>query len=164
MVAEIFAGISGFKAMLDIAKSFKDISDSAARQNIAIELREQILSAQETQATLIEKVRTLEAEITRFETWDTERQKYQLKNVAKGATAYVLKKHAREGEPPHWICPNCYQHRKKSILQSAGPAEKSGADMRKTAWGCAECGSSIRVQFTITPEFAEDTVDGRENG
>jgi hypothetical protein len=67
MVAEVFAGISAFKGMLDIARSFKDMNDAAARQGIAIELREQILTAQETQATLIEKISTLEAEIARFD-------------------------------------------------------------------------------------------------
>jgi hypothetical protein len=91
MVAEVFAGLAPFKGMLDIARSFKDMNDAAARQGVAIELREQILTAQETQATLIEKIRALEAEIARFDKWDIEKERYELKAISQGTVAYVLK-------------------------------------------------------------------------
>ena len=44
MVAEVYAGISAFKSMLDIVKSIKDMNDVSARQRAVIELQEKILS------------------------------------------------------------------------------------------------------------------------
>ena len=58
MVAEIYAGLSAFKAMFDMAKGLKDINDAAIRNGAVIELQEQILSAQQQQSELIERVRT----------------------------------------------------------------------------------------------------------
>ena len=118
MVGEVFGGISAFKAMLDIAKSIKDMNDTSVRQGISIELREQILAAQEAQSALIEQVGALKAEVTKFETWETEKQKYELKDLGWGALAYVLKPEARRGEPPHWVCTHCFGERKISIIQN----------------------------------------------
>ena len=57
--------------------------------------------------------------IAGFETWDAEKQRYELKPIGtQGVFAYSLKPEHENGEPPHWICPDCYQDRKKSILQT----------------------------------------------
>jgi hypothetical protein len=137
MVAEIFGGISAFKSMLDIAKSMKDMSDSAVRQDVAIKLREQILAAQEAQSALVEQVRTLKEELIRFETRETEKQKYELKDLGWGALAYMLKPETRGTEPPHWICTNCYGNRRISIIQHT--SEKHGG----MAYLCQACLSTI---------------------
>jgi hypothetical protein len=78
MVAEVLAGLGAFKTMFDMAKALKDINDAAIRNGAVIELQEQILGAQVAQAALLERVGHLEAEITRFETWETEKQRYTL--------------------------------------------------------------------------------------
>lgn len=39
VAAEVFAGIDGFKTMLDIVRSFKDMNDATIRQTIAIQLK-----------------------------------------------------------------------------------------------------------------------------
>ena len=119
MVGEVFAGISALKTAFDIAKTIKDTNDVTIRQAIAIELQEKIFSAQQAQALLIEEVNSLKAEIAGFETWDAEKQRYELKPIGtQGVFAYSLKPEHENGEPPHWICPDCYQDRKKSILQT----------------------------------------------
>lgn len=162
MVAEIFGGIGAFKASLDILKTLKDASDFTSRQGIVIKLHEQILTAQAAQLELIQEVSALKAEITRFEKWSAEAERYQLRNIAFGTTAYVLKKDSAGGEPPHWICPTCYEGRKRSILQSAGPAAEYGPDSRKFAWKCHSCGAILRAPYTVKPAFAEDTNESAE--
>jgi uncharacterized protein YlxW (UPF0749 family) len=72
MVAEVFAGLSAFKAMFDLAKGLKDISDATIRNGAIIELQEQILSAQEAQFELIEQVRDLENQVTDLKAWNAE--------------------------------------------------------------------------------------------
>jgi hypothetical protein len=117
MVGEVFAGLSAFKSMFDMAKGLKDINDAAIRNGAVIELQSQILAAQEEQATLIQKVRDLEVEVARFDEWNVEKQRYELADVGNGVMAYRIKEDAQGAEPPHSICPDCYQRREKSLLQ-----------------------------------------------
>jgi hypothetical protein len=118
MVAEVYAGLSAFKAMFDMAKGLKDINDAAIRNGAIIELQEQILSAQGQQSALIERIQALETEVAFFERWDGEKQRYELKQLGHhGVFAYLLKKSEQAIEPAHWICPDCYEKHRKSILQ-----------------------------------------------
>jgi Zn finger protein HypA/HybF involved in hydrogenase expression len=137
--------------MLDIARSFKDMNDAAARQGIAIELREQILTAQETQATLIEKISTLEVEIARFDKWDIEKERYELKAISQGTVAYVLKANTQNTEPAHWLCVNCYQNRTKAFLQYFAVLEP-----RKHTYACPACKAQIKVHYTIYPGYERE--------
>jgi len=93
MVAEIYGGISAFKAMFDLAKGLKDINDATLRNSAIIELQEKILAAQASQATLIEHVNNLEKETAQLE---TEKQRYELQEIGLGSRAYGRKRnHAR---------------------------------------------------------------------
>lgn len=117
MVAEVYAGLSAIKTAFDMAKGLKDIHDAALRNTAVIELQEKILTAQQAQASLIERISDLEKEVAAFETWSAEKQRYELKDVGLGTLAYVVKETMRGTEPPHQICASCYQRNKKSILQ-----------------------------------------------
>jgi hypothetical protein len=145
MVGELFGSLSAFKTMFDMAKALRDIHDVTTRDRAVIELQKEILSAQQQQATLIERVRDLEKEVARFETWETEKKRYELKALARGAYAYSLKAEEQGIEPPHYICTACYENCKKSILQivpsnSARMALGMGATFR-----CPLCKSEIGV-------------------
>ena len=124
---DVVTGLTSFKIMLDIAKSIKDMSDASARYAAVIELQEKILSAQEAQSTLVQRIGNLEKEIAQFETWATEKQRYALTDYGGGTFACALKPEEARGEPPHRICANCYQHERKSILQTIG--ECSGQEL-----------------------------------
>ena len=118
MVAEIYGGIGAFKAMFDLAKGLKDINDATIRNGAVIELQEKILTAQEAQSTLVERVSELEKQVADFETWEAEKKNYDLKSVARSAFAYMLKPDARGTKPPHWLCTQCFQNKKRSIMQA----------------------------------------------
>jgi hypothetical protein len=118
MVAEFAAGLSAFKTMLDLAKGLRDISDAAARNVAVIELQEKILIAQQTQSALVERVSSLEEQLAELEAWEADKQRYELKEIASGQFAYVLKPETAAGEPAHILCANCYGHNQKSILQT----------------------------------------------
>src|SRR4051812_8727548 len=70
MVAEVFASVSAFKTMFDLAKALKDINDAAIRNGAVIELQEQILAAQQAQTAAMERISELEKQSARFETWE----------------------------------------------------------------------------------------------
>ena len=151
MSGEIVLGIGLFKSALDIVKSLKDANDTATRQGIAIELGGKILAAQEQQTSLVEQINTLKAEVATFETWDADKQCYELKPLGhQGVIAYAVKPEHEGTEPSHWICPDCYQRRKKSILQVI-KRFPGGSDVRL----CQQCGWEAYVSGFWVPEHAK---------
>jgi hypothetical protein len=117
MVAEVYAGLSAFKAMFDIAKGLKDINDATVRNGAVIELQEKILAARESQSAALERIGELEKKVASFETWEAEKKRYELKDLGWNAFAYMLKPNTRSTEPPHWICTHCYGDRRVEIIQ-----------------------------------------------
>jgi len=139
MVAEVFAGLSAFKSMLDTAKALKDMNDAAIRNGAAIELTEKILAAQAAQTALLDEIRELKEKIATFETWDTEKKRYELKSLGYGAFAQMLKPDARGTAPPHWVCTNCYGQRRISPIQWGKPLKGSG----RNGYFCPACSNEI---------------------
>jgi hypothetical protein len=56
----------------------------------------------------------------------TEKARYQLREVNTGVFAYVPKQGMEQGEPFHMLCANCYERGEKSILQAT--QELSGVE------------------------------------
>lgn len=139
MVAEVYAGLSAIKTAFDIAKGLKDIHDATVRNAAVIELQEKILSAQEAQATLVDRVRELEKEVADFETWKAEKERYELKALGWNAFAYMLKPDARGSEPPHWVCANCFGQNRISVVQHTSIKRGEGI-----GFFCPACRAEIR--------------------
>lgn len=146
MVGEALAGLSAFKAMFDMAKALKDINDAAIRNGAVIELQEKILAAREAQSTLLERIHELEEKVASFEKWETEKDRYELKDVGWGGLAYMLKPDARGSKPPHLVCTNCYGNRRIEIVQTT--PTKDGLVLM-----CPAC----QAKFTAGPELYSDT-------
>jgi hypothetical protein len=120
VVAETLTGLSAFKSMFDIAKSIKNMDDAIKRNEAVADLWEQIFSAQSRYAAAVEQINELEAKLVSFEAWEAEKARYYLRDYGGGTFAYELKGAPPGAEPPHRICPTCYQDRKKGLLQSRG--------------------------------------------
>jgi hypothetical protein len=148
----ISGAVSALKAAGDAAKIMIASHDISVMREKAIELQTQILAAQQSalaaqsdQFTLLDRVRELEKQITELEAWDAEKQRYELKEIWSGATAYSLKEDTGGTEPPHWICAACYQSGKRQILQPTKILD------RLRNWTCPACKSSIPVRYDISP-------------
>ncbi|HYV32729.1 MAG TPA: hypothetical protein VEO53_16700 [Candidatus Binatia bacterium] len=113
----ISGGLAALKAARDIAEGLINLRDTAKFQGAVVELQGKILAAQSDQFALLERARELEAKLARLEAWEAEKRRYQLKDFGGSTFAYELRPEAADGEPPHRICPNCYQKGHKSILQ-----------------------------------------------
>jgi hypothetical protein len=110
---------------------------------LLIELNGLILAAQNSalttsldQAQLLERINTLEKQVASFETWETEKQRYELADYGEGTYAYRVKETMQNGEPAHRLCAGCFQKNQKSILQNVG-GFYSG---REKFW-CPSCNS-----------------------
>jgi hypothetical protein len=153
MVAEVFASLGALKTAFDIAKGLKDIDDAARRNAAVIELQEKILSAQQSQSSLIETVSNLEKEVSRLKAWDADKQRYELKALAMGVVAYALKPSMSNGEPDHYLCANCFAAGKKSYLQQHIRGQYY--DQFK----CRGCGDDLGVNKGTPPSRPADYED-----
>lgn len=115
----VISGLGAIKTALDITKTLSEARDSSKLLAVKLELQGLLLEAQDAQSTLASQKRELEEQIRQLETWGREKERYQLQEVGRGTFAYILKPEAQGSEPPHMICPNCYEHGRKSILQAA---------------------------------------------
>lgn len=141
VVAETIAGLGAIKTAFDMTKALKDINDAAIRNAAVIELQEKILSARDAQTALLDRVNLLEKEVASFEKWDTEKEEYELKEIFSRTFAYAIKESARGARPPHLICANCFEDRKKTILQRADAAHLV----------CPVCKTRIRFDQAAQP-------------
>ena len=124
-VTAIAAALTSFNTLKNIAQSMISLRDAQAFQAKILEFNGQLIDAQtkifavnEERSTLIERVRELESEITRMKDWETEKNRYQLVTPYVGCLVYALKKSMSNGQPPHYICTQCYENGKRSILQT----------------------------------------------
>lgn len=124
---------------------------SATRRNAAvIDLQEKILSAQQSQSTLIETVSELERAIVEMKRWQAEKPRYELKAIGPGIFAFALKQSMSNGEPPHYICANCCEAGRKSYLQQH--ISGSYYDQFK----CHACGDELGIDKGTPPTRYEE--------
>jgi cell division protein FtsB len=138
--------LTALKTLSDIAQTAFGLRDSAKLLEAQVEFNRQILAVQSTlaeaqkeQTTLTQTIRNLEEQITKFETWETDKQQYQMQALRSGAIVYALKPEAQSGKPLHYICARCYENRKRSPLQ---PAPRSAASIYLSIpnkYMCPEC-------------------------
>jgi hypothetical protein len=152
----VIGGISNsLNIALNISKAMIGIRDQALIQEKIVELTREIISAQQSamgavaaQTALADHIRELEQQIVNMETWEAEKQRYELTRVSpQGNFAYVQKSTVTNSDPPHAICPTCYQRGKKSILQAT-----AGMQLRYRIYMCPECNG----HFPMEGRFAAD--------
>jgi hypothetical protein len=150
-ISTISAALTSFNSLKNIAQAMIGLHDTQALQakilefnGASIDAQTNILSVNEERATLIEHVRDLEKQVADLEAWETEKQRYELTDITNGGSfAYVLKPNAQGSEPSHQICANCYQHRKKSILQNEAGSTAHAVLARPQMYFCPECNTKI---------------------
>jgi hypothetical protein len=149
----IAGAVSSLKLAQDMTKTLVSLRDFSKLNETVIELQRVILAAQSDalaaqsdQFSMLERVRDLEEEITRLKAWETEKQRYQLKEcnsgVGTGSLAYMIKPEMQGAEPVHCLCTNCYAHGKKSIMQNTGAL----APTLGRIWRCPDCNNTINIR------------------
>lgn len=157
-IAEIVTGLGGVKTALDILKALKGttqakpiLGEIAELQSALIDANHGLLAAGQTQAADADRIRALETEVARLEKWDGDKENYELKGLVDGAVAYMLKPGARGSEPPHWLCPTCFQAGQIGILQSQGRKK----DIMDAPWLCPNCKNGFAVHWSYRPQWID---------
>ena len=116
--------LSTLQSAYSLAKSIADLDEVHAVKVQIGELLTQIVSAQESalrsqerESALVRHVHELEQRIVQMETWNAEKQRYQLTDFGAGTFAYALKPGMENDEPPHRACANCFKNEHISVLQ-----------------------------------------------
>jgi hypothetical protein len=123
--ATLFVSIGAqLRAATEIAIGLGRLHTMAEVNAKAIELQGAILrlqsdafAAQAHQSAMVERINDLERELTRVKAWEETKQRYKLHQPSPGTFVYALQLQGEGCEPIHWLCANCYEEGKKSILQ-----------------------------------------------
>ena len=140
VVAETIAGLSAFKSMFDIAKAIKGMDDAIKRNEAVSDLWEQIFAAQTRYSAAVDQIKELEANLASFENWEIEKSRYELRDYGGGTFAYEFKVSPTGREPPHRICPHCYEKREKGLLTGRGLNA-----YKQTMVKCAGCDREFKL-------------------
>ncbi len=136
----------------DTAQKLIGLRDTAKFGDAIIELQAQIMSAQQgalaaqqREAAMTEEIRNLKSHVTELEAWDREKERYELAELPPGVFVYTVKEEARGGEPPHKLCANCFQQKRKSFLNSGEPTNGI------TRLHCPSCGFEDQIGHFRAP-------------
>jgi rubrerythrin len=140
--------LTGLKTAFELAKGMSDLKTMSEVQAKVIEMQQVILEAQSLamaanaeQYAVTEELRSLKEEIQKIKAWESERQRYKLRQptIYGAGVVYALRKSACQAdEPAHYICTTCYESGRKSIL-GLHFQERGGYSM----WTCPVCKTAV---------------------
>lgn len=150
--------VSSLHAALQLSKALIGVRDAALIDSKVIELRDHLIEAQSgvlqahmEQAALIQEVRDLKEKIVQLETWNKEKQRYQLVSPWSGIYVMALKESAKASDPPHLICANCYEKGRKEFLQNVETYDMRRHNLIK----CPRCSFQGEQRTWADPQYAE---------
>ena len=124
-MVEASALVASLTGVFNLANSIKDAVDDTKLQlktadlvSGIIDLQQQVLAMQVEYSSALADKNELEKKLAEAERWELEREKYELCEIVSGNFAYVSKSSGGTGPPKHYICANCYEDKKKSILNT----------------------------------------------
>lgn len=146
-------------AAVGVVQRITTTMTAVAINDVKIELQGSLLAAQsalfqaqQNEATTATRISDLEKELVRLRDWSAEASRYEMKAIDIGAFAYMPKPGVENGEPPHWLCTNCFGKGQKSVLQTKGQAQSAGGGRGQYArWVCNACHGEVQVYYTRKP-------------
>lgn len=142
-VIAIGAAIAAVKNFVDlVGKLGDDVSKEKAEAisqlyDSVLDIQQQLLTAQSREYELLSRCRALEEEIAHAKDWQAEAVRYVLRSVD-GGVVRQQKANDASGNPPHWLCANCFEDQRKSYLQKD---PKIVSD--RHVWKCPRCSTAV---------------------
>lgn len=136
--------MQSLNALTEYVKSMRELKEgagiAAATSNLMgmlFDAQRQALQLQTEHSALLREKEDLEKCLMRMREFEEEKQRYGLQEIAPGTFAYAVKPGHQGSDPPHNLCPTCYQQGVKSILQGIDPANG------RKRWHCHRCNSTL---------------------
>jgi hypothetical protein len=148
-LTEGLAALTSLKSLYEIAREVRDSTDvekvrNAAAQmfDLALAAREQTALLQEERNAAVIELAALKAEIEKSNRFDDECKGYTRELNISGATVYREKESSgSQGKSPYY-CPNCFAHKRISMLNPASSIDHAGELM----YGCGVCKITVPLQ------------------
>lgn len=144
MTTEIAAFVTALGHATNIAKALINARDEVKRTDLAVEFNAALIDLQAKQFAVVEKNQsllavneTLSKQIAAYDTWEKEKSRYRLENVGAGTVVFALDPAQASGDVLHWLCPHCYEARRKGFFQRFG--------IVLNHYRCDSCGSEIHA-------------------
>ena len=144
-VIAIGAVIAAVKNFVDLAGKLGDSLSKEQAEAMSqlydsvLDIQQQLLTAQNSEYDLLSRCRALEEEIAHARDWQAEATRYVLRSVD-GGVVRQQKANDASGNPPHWLCANCFEEQRKSYLQK-GTKIVDG----RHVWECPRCSTAVLV-------------------
>lgn len=106
------------KAVLDARDKHSNLEQFITLQTEIATINTGYIALTQQNQSLLAEIDNLKKEITNFEEWDNQKKRYKLYSPWDSAVVYAITESQSNGEPPHWICAECYNSRKRSFLNS----------------------------------------------
>lgn len=143
--------IGEFTKMIVAGNIDKEVQAKASElYDSILSLQTTVFSIQSQNKKLLDEKHALENEIMKMANWEQEARRYRLHQLCPGVFVYAFKEDPNNAEPSHYICSNCHQEKRKSILQCSGPTPDG------TFYQChhRSCGAKIHdYENGQTPRF-----------
>ena len=124
VIIEGTALLTGIKGTINIVKSLKSSYDAKTITQAQSDILEHLfalqidaLALQEKHFAIIHEKEELIKKVVQFEQWEKTESEYELQEIVSGTFVYTSKNTQQFGIPTHWLCTQCWDNRKKSILQ-----------------------------------------------
>jgi hypothetical protein len=152
------SAMAGLKGAIDITSALvktNNIVDVNAKaielQQIIIKLQQDIFSAQDSQRVANEEILSLKKVISDLKKVSGDMGRYKLCSPFTGSAVYGISKDDASKEPAHYLCANCFQAGKKSVLNPKAN-EKGFQD-----FVCPSCRAAISTGYRgVQAKFVED--------
>jgi hypothetical protein len=121
---------------VETIKGLFGTSKSATDPNVELAMSElmlQVSKANATNAMLVYQLTELKSALEAAQAVQTDFDRYELWQAPAGALVHRLKESDTSGQPSHFLCPNCMEQKRKSILQG------------EHRFDCNHCGAKLWV-------------------
>ena len=153
MIEYLQLAFNSGKTVFDVAKGIGSLSSEVERnlavveiQRLVMEGNSNLMAAQQAHSEALKRVDDLEKEVVRLKDWSSEKQKYELKSIDPSGFAYMPKRGMNDGQPPHWLCTNCFEQAQKSILQMKNTIHQF------SVYHCNRCSGEMTVYARRRPD------------
>jgi hypothetical protein len=144
-LAALGSAIGSVKAGIELAKGALDAKVEAEVRRKVLDTTQaladalsQIVDAKVQMSQIFDENQELKRKLAEREEWTQRVAQYELVEAVGGALVYRFK-----GQPPHYVCPACYEERKLHILQDTKGFSGSCQ--------CSGCGKHFRVNPARNP-------------
>lgn len=133
------------KGMISLKSSTELNEKTIELQSVIIDLHSDLMAIQSQYQELLKSKSDLESQLVQMKNWDITASNYKIISVNAGNFVY---EYQNTSEPKHWLCPNCFESQKKSILQC-----DSMSGGRKIHVSCPNCNTNFEAFYSDLPSY-----------